>query len=187
MYDDNNPILLLFVDIPNVGGRGLADIERISWSAFKQKLAPGCLAQQCRAYCTLPQKYFFKEAWPVYENLTTNGFTAICDREGFGKSKDIDNLMITDLLDDTIVNLEPGRKTILVIVSGDRDFVAPLRLLRNRAERNEARLEIRVVSWKKQLARALEEISDQVIYLDTLLKFIDPVECELSKKKKRNK
>lgn len=187
MHDDNNPILLLFIDIPNVGGRGLANIERISWSAFKQKLAPGCPSQQCRAYCTLPKQYYFKEAWPVYENLTTNGFTVVCDREGFGRSKDIDNLMITDLLDDTIVNLKPRRKTILVVVSGDRDFMAPLRLLRNRAERNKARLEIRVVSWKKQSAVVLEEISDEVIYLDTLLKFIDPVGYELSKKKKKRR
>jgi uncharacterized LabA/DUF88 family protein len=187
MHDDDNPILLIFVDIPNVGGRGLANLERINWSAFKQKLAPNCFAQHCRAYCTLPKKYFFKNAWPVYINLIADGFTVVCDREGFGKSKDIDNLMITDLLDDTIVSLEPRKKTILIIVSGDGDFAAPLRLLRNRAERNGARLEIQVVSWKKQLARALEEISDQVIYLDNLLKFIDPVGYELSKKKKRNR
>ncbi|PIQ74284.1 MAG: hypothetical protein COV85_03010, partial [Candidatus Portnoybacteria bacterium CG11_big_fil_rev_8_21_14_0_20_44_10] len=85
------------------------------------------------------------------------------------------------------VNLEPHKKTILVIISGDGDFVAPLRLLRSRTERKEARLEVWVVSWKKQLARVLEEISDKVIYLDTLLKFIDPIGYELSKKKKRNK
>jgi len=187
MYDGNSPTLLLFADIPNVGGRGLADIERINWSTLKQKLAPGCPVQHCRAYCTLPKQYLFKEAWPVYKNLVADGFTVVCDREGFGKSKDIDNLMITDLLDDTHVNLEPHKKTILVIISGDGDFVAPLRLLRSRTERKEARLEVWVVSWKKQLARVLEEISDKVIYLDTLLKFIDPIGYELSKKKKRNK
>ncbi|MBI4837039.1 MAG: NYN domain-containing protein [Candidatus Portnoybacteria bacterium] len=187
MHDDNNPTLLLFVDIPNVGGRGITDIERINWSTFKQKLAPSCPTRHCRVYCTLPKQYYFKEAWPIYANLTVNGFTVVCDREGFGKSKDIDNLMITDLLDDTIVGFDSGKKMTLIIVSGDRDFTAPLRVLKAKAERHQIQLKIKVVSWKEQLSKVLKEMADEIVYLDTLLKFIDPTGYELSKNKKKNK
>ena len=71
------------------------------------------------------------------------------------------------------------RMPTLVLASGDKDFACMVQALRPFVKHEGLELSLRVVTWSGKLSRELEGLANDILYLDDIVKYIDPYGSEL--------
>jgi uncharacterized LabA/DUF88 family protein len=88
--------------------------------------------------------------------------------------KDIDPMLLSDLLPETIPHLRKGRQVTLVLASGDGDYAFGLEKVLAYAEAVGAKLRIIILSWSECLSPALMDVAYEFIPFEKHAWKIDP-------------
>lgn len=107
-------------------------------------------------------KYLANNGWRVHESEAT----IIRDDEGKARitKANVDTDLAATAVDD--IHCAGRHVSRIILVSGDKDFVGTLKILRRYAR-------VTVVSTRKTLSVDLKEAADSIIYLDDLKPYVD--------------
>ncbi len=176
------PHCLMFVDVPNLCNflgigpipRGLHFVNffRSDWTELRQVIVEQTqvplLDQHCYMYARVIERHE-----PIFHK-TCSALRHTGIHVETRAKKDIDPMLIPDMITKTIPYLNADREVHLVLVSGDGDFVFALRSMRQIARELGANLVITILAWRHQMSHELTYLAHQVLYLDTYLSRIDP-------------
>ena len=100
----------------------------------------------------------------LWELARDKGFEVeVFDRSASGREKEVDTGIVTTMLEDSFLYMQPERGDKVVLLAGDRDYCPALKSLKERG------IGTRVVFWEHATARDLREQADEFVALDPYL------------------
>lgn len=178
------PQTLLFLDVPNLTGfvknkdwrtgYRYLDISRIDWGTFLDISSEitniGRENVVAFAYLRMPKEqcaiYKFSNACHTLRKI---GFS-VETRE----KKDIDPMMITDIMDPNILGFQKNRVVKIIVGSGDGDFAYPLKRVREIGRKSGTNVSTFTLSWTDtRLSKDLKRTVDNVIPIEKFLSRLD--------------
>ncbi|MFB4302210.1 NYN domain-containing protein [Actinomadura sp. NTSP31] len=97
----------------------------------------------------------------VWDRARNEGFEVdIFDRNASNKEKQVDSHIVTTMMEDSFIHMNPERADVAVLAAGDGDYLPTVRSLQKR------HLKVRVVFWKHATSRELRDTADEFVALD---------------------
>jgi len=174
------PHCLVFIDVPNVchfrnhaGTTGKMATylhpSRVNWLTFKQ-----VILEMTRVPAQHQSIYAYVRTSQVPESAIDNlksAFINVLRRD----KKDVDPLMITDIILKTLPHLEKNRTVKIVVASGDSDYAYALKSIREHGRKIGAQVSTYALTWKEQASLDIGRVANQVFLIENFLDRLDPV------------
>ncbi len=182
------PSVAIIVDLANLtrnptgdeNGRQVLNPCRINWAQLRTKLSTSAKGKNLRidrAVLCVSTEYAHKHCASL-RNAEQHGFTV---SKMFG-DKEADPVVMSEIVRVVLDHLNVGhadRMPTLVLASGDKDFACMVETLRPFVKHEGLELSLRVVTWANKLSHQLGALANDIVYLDDIVKYIDPYGGEL--------
>lgn len=190
LIKDETPYTIAFIDFPNISSRGGNNKQSeehydIGLYRFNPMGFMGCLSYATSDMVLVNEAYaYFKRPWNNEAAVTRRMEAAhiIPVFSSVGR-EDIDKIMLTHMMSKCYEMLEEKAALLIIVVSGDHAFAHPLQAIKEAGRRKGTSIFAKIVSWKENLASLLEQQADEIMYIDDLHEFIDPLGYKLGYKR----